>query len=358
MTLRRSMPFWGRKVESAPVGPPTITTFGSLGGGNKYIGGALGANGKIYCAPYDATRVLEIDPSTDSTALIGTTYASGGAKWHGCILAPNGCIYCAPFNATQVLKINPLTGVTSLIGSTYSGSYKWSAAILANNGKIYCTPSAATQVLEIDPATDTTTVFGSLGSGFKWYGGALAEDGNIYGVRFSSPSGTVLKIDPSGPTASTFAGSGFGSQWVGGSLANDGNLYGCRFNANVYNKIDYRVPNETTVPGPAISPASSSFFGSVLGPNGKIYSSPHTATLLEELDPAGPTVTQYGSLTGSSKWAGIVLAPNGFLYGIPYASASILKIGNVGSVSSGMYTIPSPISGLSSSIYNRHQNKF
>ena len=38
--------------------------FGSLGAGNKWFGGVLAPNGKIYGIPYGSTQVLEIDEST------------------------------------------------------------------------------------------------------------------------------------------------------------------------------------------------------------------------------------------------------------------------------------------------------
>jgi streptogramin lyase len=85
----------------------------------KYVGITSAANGKLYCAPRDPTQVLEIDPVTGTTALIGSVYA-GTAKYYGITSAANGKLYCAPFNATQVLEIDPVTGTTTLIGSVYA----------------------------------------------------------------------------------------------------------------------------------------------------------------------------------------------------------------------------------------------
>ena len=39
----------------------TTSTFGSLSGGDKYFGGVLAPNGKIYGVPRSAATVLEID---------------------------------------------------------------------------------------------------------------------------------------------------------------------------------------------------------------------------------------------------------------------------------------------------------
>ena len=72
---------------------------------------------------------------------------SGADKWIGGVLAPNGRIYCVPFNSTQVLEIDPETQTTQLFGS-FSGTQKWAGGVLAPNGKINCVPRSSTQVLE------------------------------------------------------------------------------------------------------------------------------------------------------------------------------------------------------------------
>ena len=37
-------------------------------------------------------------------------------KWSGIALAPNGKLYCSPFTASKVLRINPATDTTELLG--------------------------------------------------------------------------------------------------------------------------------------------------------------------------------------------------------------------------------------------------
>ena len=44
----------------ATDGINTATTFGSLSGGDKWIGGVLAPNGYIYGIPFDSTSVLKI----------------------------------------------------------------------------------------------------------------------------------------------------------------------------------------------------------------------------------------------------------------------------------------------------------
>ena len=78
--------------------------FGSFSGTDKWFGGVLAPNGKIYCVPNNSTQILVIDPATNTTALFGNF--SGNIKWLGGVLAPNGKIYYVPGNSTQILVID------------------------------------------------------------------------------------------------------------------------------------------------------------------------------------------------------------------------------------------------------------
>ena len=81
----------------------TTTTFGSLSGTAKWVGGVLAPNGKIYGIPHNSTTVLEIDSVAQTTTTFGSL--SGTFKWAGGVLAPNGKIYGIPIDSTTVLEI-------------------------------------------------------------------------------------------------------------------------------------------------------------------------------------------------------------------------------------------------------------
>jgi hypothetical protein len=126
---------------------------------NSYSGGVLAPNGKIYFAPSNSTQILELNPTTNTTQLVGSVY-SGSTKWSGGVLAPNGKIYFAPYKVSQILELNPTTNTTQLVGSVYSGYLKWSGGVLAPNGKIYFALQTALQILELS-GVDNPNVIGS-----------------------------------------------------------------------------------------------------------------------------------------------------------------------------------------------------
>ena len=92
----------------------TTSTFGSLSGSTKWVGGVLAPNGCIYgiTFPTTTTTVLKIDPTTDTATTFGSLGSSG--KWFGGVLAPNGMIYGIPYTSVTILKIG-----------TYSNAENW-----------------------------------------------------------------------------------------------------------------------------------------------------------------------------------------------------------------------------------------
>ena len=83
----------------------TTTIAGLSADTNKWFGGVLGPDGKIYGIPFNSTSVLIIDPvakTADTTTIAGLT---GTYKWFGGVLGPDGKIYGIPCNSTSVLII-------------------------------------------------------------------------------------------------------------------------------------------------------------------------------------------------------------------------------------------------------------
>ena len=74
---------------------------------NKYFSLALANNGKLYAAPFLASKVLEIDPVNQTTTLIGQDLGSEINKYANLALANNGKLYAPPRDASQVLEIDP-----------------------------------------------------------------------------------------------------------------------------------------------------------------------------------------------------------------------------------------------------------
>jgi small nuclear ribonucleoprotein (snRNP)-like protein len=132
-----------------------ITTLTGFSGSNKWYGGALGPNGKIYGIPHrnSINSVLIIDPTTTIPTANTTTITgfAGDYRWVGGVLGPNGKIYGIPFNNSSVLIIDPSTNTADVTTLTFTSSQtnQWAGGVLASNGKIYGIPYLSTSVVQI-----------------------------------------------------------------------------------------------------------------------------------------------------------------------------------------------------------------
>eukprot|EP00930_Biecheleria_cincta_P096328 TRINITY_DN8819_c0_g1_i2.p1 TRINITY_DN8819_c0_g1~~TRINITY_DN8819_c0_g1_i2.p1 ORF type:complete len:426 (-),score=72.08 TRINITY_DN8819_c0_g1_i2:66-1343(-) len=145
----------------------TVTTIGSnLKSGRhrdddkyKYLGGGVGADGKVYFFPSDAERVCCVDPATDEVKLVGPIFLEGMNKWQNGFSARDGAVYAIPQRAHGVLRINPApegsgrdAEVTTLdCGIDAEMRDKCEGGVLGSDGCIYCIPLRAKHVLKIIP---------------------------------------------------------------------------------------------------------------------------------------------------------------------------------------------------------------
>ena len=102
------------KLVSYSTDTGTVTIHGDVvSGNNKWFGGCLAPNGKLYFAPLESGSLLEVDPDTGSSVAIPIdTALESGNKFRGCVLAPNGSVYFIPCRATSALKLSFTGGLT------------------------------------------------------------------------------------------------------------------------------------------------------------------------------------------------------------------------------------------------------
>src|SRR5690606_5250443 len=126
----------------------------NLSGSEKWRGITAGPDGKLYCAPYNATDILVIDPvaGTATRTNMGADL-SGTDKWRGIAAGPDGKLYCAPYDATNILVIDPVAGTATRTNMEVglSGILKWCGTATGPAGKLYCAPYNATDILVISP---------------------------------------------------------------------------------------------------------------------------------------------------------------------------------------------------------------
>lgn len=238
------------------------------------------------------------------------------AYWGG-VLGPNGRLYCIPYNATQVLEVDLLAKTTNAFG-TLNGpatSAKWAGGVLAPDGKIYCAPRIATWVLEIDPIKKTTVEYAHVGGTYN--GAVLADNGKVYFIPYTTTTGDVMEFDPITKQMTTFGNVGT-TLFNGGVLAPNGKIYCIPYSADLFGIIDPDNRTIRTVTSAASSASNSRYSGGVLAPNGKIYCVPFNGSEVLVIDPLSDTSYEFGNLsTSTGKWAGGFLGSDGYIYCVP-----------------------------------------
>ncbi len=217
-----------------------VFTSGSANNGS-FIGAVAAPDNKIYGIPSAGKGILIIDPiaGTAITSSMGLasdvfTFTSGGLgnKWQGGCLASDGKIYCAPATAQSVLIIDPISGTatTSSFGINLIGGSKYSGVVMGNDNKLYFIPSSAQNVMILDIATQTATSSSfnqTLSATLKFYGGTLGADGNIYCFPRNATHGLVINtVKQTATTASMGTFSSSTNKIASAILGPDGVIYG------------------------------------------------------------------------------------------------------------------------------------
>ena len=211
------------------LGHEAVAEAASTGPGEwLWHGGALGSDGKIWCIPANASRVMCIDPLAGVASLVGPVLHAGLTnRWYGGIKALDGAIWGVPYNAPSALKIVPATGEVLEVGTLAAGGFKWHGGIRSGR-YIVGTPSHSTSVLVIDTEENTLTTLDTglarTGRGYLCGGGVSDDRGNVWCVPSDAPC--VVKVTPATGGVRILGGLPPGkNKWQGGVLGRDGNVY-------------------------------------------------------------------------------------------------------------------------------------
>lgn len=310
-------------LSETPYVQPQASQFGSISGTNKWVGGILHPNGKIYGVPYNNPKVLEIDVVTRTMAQRETVGISNGGTFSGAAISEDDKVIFTPCWGTYVAEYDPETNLVTKFGEGQCGGAqeKFIGSVKALNGKIYCIPHDATFVLEINPVTKECIQFGNLIGTKKWARGVLHPNGKIYGIPYTATQ--VLEIDPETRTTRLIGSilPDTSMKYFGGVLAPNGKIYGIPNNDASFLEID--PENQLVTPFGSIV-GSTKYTGGCLAGNGRIYTSPFSMTSVE-LDPVTRNLKTL-TATGANKWGGAVFHPNGNIYCPPWTATTTLEI--------------------------------
>lgn len=82
----------------------------------RWISGALALDGCIYFMPYNARRILKLDPGNDSLCSVGDDCGGGQKKYDGAAVGSEGYLYGIPHQSTRIIKFDSVNHATSILG--------------------------------------------------------------------------------------------------------------------------------------------------------------------------------------------------------------------------------------------------
>jgi len=372
-------------VDYSAEGGPSLTVLWSkepLVGQTLYLGGEVGCDGKIYCIPGHAAKVLVIDPDTDEVFPVGPVLP-GKFKWLRGVRCGD-VIYGLPCHKDTVLKIHVPTLTVTELPIPYDDFYQDSKEAQVQrdmewkyhggttspiDGCIYAIPQSAWHVLKIDPATETCTFIPTepFKGRCKWYGGVVGkQDGAIYGIPHNSAS--VLRIDPQQEnnvvTLHGDYGPG-GHKWHGAAAAPNGTIVSVPANADTVLCVTPARPEpilkelgnaEIIQTGRHRSDGKYKFLGAMAGTDGKVYCFPCASEKVLQIDTVTNQVRAVGPNLRDSemerimqnKWQnGLTSVEEQCVYAIPLAAETILKIDTLTDEAVvTTYKLPEPCHGL------------
>ena len=329
-----------------------ITSFARPRSLAKFIGGAIAPSGKIYLGPQEASSPLIIDTNQTPPTLTQVSGGSGSAQARGPAYYNNKVYIPTYKNGTTqkwlvvntdndtlepaiIQPAHPTTDEIFLTRVDYASENSGNAikdydslegAVAGDNGKIYGMPYGASRINIVDTATQTST----------WGADYITGNAPIDNDLYSNRSGGMIQ------TKTYF------NKYKYGALANNGNIYAHGHRARSILKIDTSDDSATEIPYPQViidamlnggseesaDTAKAASFGSVLGSDGKVYSTPWNIPYLIWIDPTDDSIgyLEISDILESSEsninngWYTLATAVGNKLYFSPGTAEKILVI--------------------------------
>jgi streptogramin lyase len=266
-----------------------------------------------------------------------------------CVLGVDGNIYGSVGADGRLPVVNPVTKQIEIIQTSAISEVdmSWYGGVLAEDGNIYYPPFNHNRMLRFRPNDKIAELVGDtvpIALNLTVFAGAvLGTDGNIYCISHHSSVGHIHVFNPNTLTWTHIsAPSSVAGKWNGGCLAPNGNIYLAPNGETQALMIDIALQTATRI-GTNLGTGQAKWCDPCLAPNGMLYCAPLWDTHVLKIDPNTNTTQRVGGSLGTvgvAKWVSFTLANNGKLYALPVGlNVGILEFDPV-SETSNIITLP------------------
>jgi hypothetical protein len=252
-------------------GVGVFTTSVSVGS-NRYYGGVLLPDGRVFCVPTQSANAIIYNPADNTVFYTSLSVNSSPEHYLGGVLLKDGRVFVVPYNASNAVIYNPKTDVVSP-ASLPGGSGAYSGGVLLPDGRVFLVPYGASNARIYDPNTNSSTPVTSVTSGYS--GGVLLPDGRVFLVPYVASNARIYDPNTNSSTPVNDIPGGSGA-YSGGVLLPDGRVFCVPFNAStakIYDPVNNSVYNVTNLVGGGFA-----YLGGVLLPDGRIFCVPALAS--------------------------------------------------------------------------------
>lgn len=273
-----------RTEDMFPIDLYDITAVGSFTTvTNGFLGNVLVPDGRLFMIPYDSQQIGIIDTQSNTFAVAGPTFLSGSERWAGGVIAGDGRIYCAPATENNILVINPLISplnpsfVTTIPTGT-TGPNKWRGAVTTADGRyVVFNPNNSDDVMILDTVTNAISFIATGLTGSEKFGTAvMAPNGLIYHTP-SNQTGAGLAVGITNVSLGTFTT--FGTIPAGSNISRSGVLYKtkiyCPVNSGTSEFYVVDTVANTLAGVGTVAILANRYIGCTIGADEKIYSFPY-----------------------------------------------------------------------------------
>ena len=205
-------------------------------------------NNRIYFAPYSSKSILEINPEDNSINFIGdSSIFTNDQNYCDIVFNPvDEKLYLIPCYGNKILQFNPITKqLKEVVTLRDNNIIKFSSAILASNGLIYCIPSYGYDYLAVfDPNIFDIDYYDFETDAYDVFYPVVSPDNKIYCIPSGATNEYIIRYNiETNEKENFYTITSSQDKWVGGVLSESGLITSLPSTTNKILRIDTKLSN-------------------------------------------------------------------------------------------------------------------